>query len=68
MGLKKLFSEKKNNKKYTTLKKLEGDASAKSVNEQCASFRSVYESRDGALCVFEDKQGHLIAVQSSKLV
>ncbi|MEG0016856.1 MAG: hypothetical protein RSB04_09375 [Gordonibacter sp.] len=30
-------------------------------------FRSLYESRDGALCVFEDEQGHLVAVDSSKL-
>ncbi|MEG0666570.1 hypothetical protein [Gordonibacter sp.] len=30
-------------------------------------FRSLYESRDGTLCVFEDEQGHLVAVDSSKL-
>lgn len=30
-------------------------------------FHNLYESRDGSLCVFEDEQGHLIAVDSSKL-
>lgn len=32
-----------------------------------ARFRSVYESRDGNLCVYEDDQGHLVAVDASKL-
>lgn len=32
-----------------------------------ARFRSLYESRDGSLCVFEDDRGHLVAVDSSKL-
>lgn len=30
-------------------------------------FCNLYESRDGSLCVFEDEQGHLVAVDSSKL-
>ncbi|MEI3230121.1 MAG: hypothetical protein V8S24_02000 [Gordonibacter pamelaeae] len=30
-------------------------------------FRNLYESRDGALCVFEDEHGHLVAVDASKL-
>ena len=32
-----------------------------------ATFRHLYESRDGSLAVFEDKDGHLVAVDSSKL-
>lgn len=30
-------------------------------------FHNLYESKDGSLCVFEDEQGHLIAVDSSRL-
>lgn len=30
-------------------------------------FALVYESRDGRLCLFEDAQGHLSAVDSSRL-
>ncbi|MEG0476353.1 MAG: hypothetical protein RR572_01600 [Raoultibacter sp.] len=32
-----------------------------------ARFRNVYSSRDDRLCMFEDAEGHLIAVDSSKL-
>lgn len=32
-----------------------------------ARFRTLYESRDHSLCVFEDENGHLVAVDSSKL-
>ncbi len=32
-----------------------------------ARFCSLYESRDGGLCLFEDDQGHLVAVDASKL-
>lgn len=30
-------------------------------------FTHVYESKDGGLCVFEDDEGHLVSVDSSKL-
>ena len=33
-----------------------------------ARFRNLYESRDGGLCVFEDENGHLVAVDSTKLM
>ncbi|MEG2260454.1 MAG: hypothetical protein RSB68_02060 [Raoultibacter sp.] len=32
-----------------------------------ARFRNVYSSRDDRLCMFEDAEGHLIAVDASKL-
>ena len=32
-----------------------------------ARFTLVYESKDGKLCVFEDKDGHLTAVRAEKL-
>ncbi|MEG2629216.1 MAG: hypothetical protein RR997_06585, partial [Raoultibacter sp.] len=31
-----------------------------------AQFRNIYSSRDDRLCLFEDADGHLIAVDSSK--
>lgn len=31
-------------------------------------FHHLYESRDGALCVFQDEMGHLVSVKSSRLV
>lgn len=30
-------------------------------------FHNLYESRDGGLCLFEDEDGHLVAVDASKL-
>lgn len=33
-----------------------------------ANFRELYCSRDGGLCLYEDENGHLVAVDSSKLV
>ena len=33
-----------------------------------ANFRAVYESADGKLCVFEDAEGHLVAVNAARLV
>ena len=33
-----------------------------------ATFRNLYSSRDGALCLYEDENGHLVAVDSTKLV
>lgn len=36
-------------------------------SERFARFRSLYESQDGSLCVFEDEHGHLVAVDASKL-
>ncbi|MDR0513976.1 MAG: hypothetical protein LBG81_02270 [Coriobacteriaceae bacterium] len=32
-----------------------------------ARFRHIYESRDGSLCIFEDSEGHIVAVDASKL-
>ena len=32
-----------------------------------ANFRAVYESADGKLCVFEDAEGHLVAVNAARL-
>lgn len=40
---------------------------AESAHKRFARFRTLYESRDHSLCVFEDEHGHLIAVDSSKL-
>lgn len=36
-------------------------------SERFARFRSLYESQDGSLCVFEDEHGHLVAVDASRL-
>ena len=33
-----------------------------------ANFREIYRSRDGRMSLFEDENGHLVAVDSSKLV
>jgi len=33
-----------------------------------ASFKLLYESRDGELCVFEKKDGRVVAVKGSRLV
>ena len=33
-----------------------------------ATFALLYESKDGRLCTFEDKEGHLTSVDASKLV
>lgn len=38
-----------------------------SAQAKLARFCSLYESRDGGLCLFEDDQGHLVAVDASKL-
>lgn len=40
---------------------------SKQKRHQFARFRNLYESRDGGLCVFEDENGHLVAIDSSKL-
>ena len=32
-----------------------------------ARFALVYESKDGRLCMFEDKDGHLTVVRAEKL-
>ena len=34
---------------------------------QAATFRLIYESRDGKLCLFEDADGHLTSVRSLRL-
>lgn len=36
-------------------------------NNVFAQFRNIYSSRDGSLAVYEDKDGHLTAVDTSKL-
>ena len=43
-----------------------GEASV--PRSQFASFRHIYESRDGGLCVFKDEHGHLVSVRASRLV
>lgn len=43
------------------------DADERPSRKRFARFRHLYESRDGALCVFEDEHGHLMAVDASKL-
>ena len=46
----------------------EGDRPAHPLSsERLASFRNLYESQDGSLCVFEDEHGRLVAVDTSKL-
>ena len=32
-----------------------------------ASIKLIYESRDGKLCLFEDRDGHITAVRSARL-
>ena len=45
---------------------------AKSKNslrkKKFATFRNLYSSRDGGLCLYEDENGHLVAIDSTKLV
>lgn len=36
-------------------------------HERLSRFQHLYESRDGGLCVFLDENGHLVAVNASKL-
>ncbi len=50
------------------LKTVGQTASQAAPKEKFATFRSLYSSRDGALCLYEDESGHLVAVDSSKLV
>lgn len=38
-------------------------ASAKKV----ATFKKIYESRDGKICLFEDSKGHITAVNAKRL-
>lgn len=47
----------------------EPSESAKTASDYAkfARFKSVYESRDGRLCVFEDESGHLVAVDARRL-
>ena len=33
-----------------------------------ARITLLYESRDGKLCLFEDAEGHLVAVRAARLV
>ena len=40
---------------------------AEHLQAELATFTLIYESRDGRLCLFEDKQGHLHAVQAARL-
>ena len=47
---------------------LEEHASPAPAKQKFATFRSLYSSRDGALCLYEDEQGHIVAVDASKLV
>ena len=42
-------------------------SNGRTSRKRFARFRHLYESRDGALCVFEDEHGHLMAVDASKL-
>ena len=47
------------------------DADAKKIPETVefppSQFTLIYESRDGKLCLFQDKDGHLTAVRAEKL-
>ena len=42
-------------------------AHAAPLSQRMARFSHLYESRDGALCLFQDEFGHLQAVDSSRL-
>lgn len=37
------------------------------TKEEIGLFKQLYSSRDGSLCLYEDADGHLVAVDSSKL-
>lgn len=59
--------------KDTTQKKVGTNGNPKcskytSRRNEFARFRRLYESRDGGLCLFEDEQGRLTAVDASRLV
>ena len=41
---------------------------AKETMAPLARITLLYESRDGRFCLFEDAEGHLAAVDASKLV
>lgn len=43
------------------------DVSADAVSAGPSTFSLLYESRDGRLCLFQAEDGHLSAVDSSKL-
>ena len=45
-----------------------GAAVGSAPSAEMARFSLLYESRDGRLCLFQDADGHLVAVDASKLV
>ena len=48
----------------------EGSRGIKTLGGQLspAAFKLIYESNDGGLCVFEKKDGRVVAVRGSRLV
>ena len=54
--------------KRTQDKTINGPAVVHAPNgHDLALFKLLYESRDGRLCLFEDKDGHLTAVRADRL-
>ncbi|MEY8562029.1 hypothetical protein AALA21_03075 [Eggerthellaceae bacterium 3-80] len=49
-------------------KPIEKASAAPLRRDNFARFHHLYESRDGALCVFQDEMGHLVSVKASRLV
>lgn len=43
-------------------------AHSSSDNKSFATFKLVYSSSDGRMCIYEDADGHLVSVDSTKLV
>lgn len=43
------------------------EAAKSPVRSEFARFRELYSSKDGKLCVYEDADGHIFAVDASKL-
>lgn len=40
---------------------------ATAAAKKAATFKKIYESRDGKICLFEDEKGHITAVNSKRL-
>lgn len=51
-----------------TLRADDVDAAGSSPAAPIAGIKLLYESRDGRFCLFEDAEGHLAAVDASRLV
>lgn len=49
------------------MKKSKDPKDATAAAKKAATFKRIYESRDKKLCLFEDENGHVTAVNAKRL-